>query len=424
MKSKSVIIGILIVLNIPLVKSQTASELWNQTFVSTILKSPGISYSLTVDGTSYGDTFDKDTVCHVTSTPAAMWHTDGFDGLENLYITRDSFLLFNRLADDIVCGSTWKDSTHTEHSSEYNLLIYPNKVAWGMIPIYLPLYFAQWNYSSDKRTPESYHDTVWNGSRYWVFLVVDHSRGLMDEDRFVPDDDSIFYFVNKATNLVERVDVYVHNKLREEYGYQYERYLFHNVKILESIPTFGDEWNINSPIYANTPKYNIYQHIPASLANIRTKEQYKVTDQQLLDYPLLDVNGDTVYIGQMRGWLLIDFFQYGCPPCAKFHKKIQDESKDNGMCILEKHGIQVVCIHPKTGLSDAFKHYVEKFGLQTRAYCARELAPLVGNLNYYPKYYLISPDKKIVLEDEKDPEIIIKKINDYEMSQGTGSVSR
>ncbi|MCR5589146.1 MAG: hypothetical protein K6F72_05985, partial [Bacteroidales bacterium] len=71
---------------------------------------------------------------------------------------------------------------------------------------------------------------------------------------------------------------------------------------------------------------------------------------------------------------------------------------------------------PKTGLSDAFKHYVEKFGLQTRAYCARELAPLVGNLNYYPKYYLISPDKKIVLEDEKDPEIIIKKINDYEIS--------
>lgn len=239
----------------------------------------------------------------------------------------------------------------------------------------------------------------------------------MDGDRFIPNDDSIFYFVNKMTNLVDRVDICSHNKKNEEYGYQSERYIFHNVKILDSIPVLSDEWDIDSPVYTNTPKYNIYQSIPSSLAIMRPQEQYKVTDQQILDYPLLDVYGDTSSIRQMRGWLLIDFFQYGCPPCAKFHKKIQDESKDSGECALEKHGVRVVCIHPKTGLSDAFKQYVEKFGLQTRAYCARELAPLVENLRFYPTYYLISPDKMIVLEDENDPDVIIKKIDEYEKSR-------
>lgn len=417
MKSKLVIIVIMIVLNIQSVRSQTASELWNRTIVSTIRNASGISYSLTVDGISYGETFNLDTVCHVTCTPTEMRHTDGHDGLVNLWITRDTFVLFNRRSDDIVYGSVWKDSTHAVHSSEFNLLIYPNKVAWGMIPIHLPLYFAQWNYSSEKKIPESYHDTTWNSLQYWVFSVVDHSSGLMDGDIFIPNDDSIFYFVNKITNLVERVDICSHNKKNEEYGYQYERYIFHNVKILDSLPVLGDEWNIDSPIYTNTPKYNIYQSIPSSLAIMRPQEQYKVTDQQILDYPLLDVYGDTLSIGQMQGWLLIDFFQYGCPPCAKFHKKIQDESKDSGKCALEKHGVRVVCIHPKTGLSDAFKQYVEKFGLQTRAYCARELAPLVDNLRYYPQYYLISPDKIIVLEEENNPEVILKKINEYERSR-------
>ena len=398
--------------------AQTPYELWNNTFVHTIQNSVGISYSLTVDGNSYGEDFNLDTVCHVVCSPAEVWHTDGDDRLENLYIGPDSFSLFNRRADDIVYGSVWKDSTHTEHSYEFNRLIYPNKVAWGWIPIHLPLYFAQWKYSPEKTTLDSYKDTVWNGSPYWVFLAVEHRNGLMENDCFVPNDDSIFYFVNKSTNLVERVDILSHNKLREEYGYQYERYLFHNIKTLDSIPFHGDEWDTSSTIYANTPKYNIHQHIPASLALVLDPGmQYKVTDQQLLSYPLLDVNGDTVTFGQMQGWLLIDFFQYGCPPCAKFHKTIQDESTDNGLCTLEKHGVRIVCIHPRTGLSEAFKQYVERFGLQGRAYCARELAPLVGDLRFYPKYYLISPDKKIVLEDENDPAIIIKKINEYEMSR-------
>ena len=196
MKSKLVIIVIMIVLNIQSVRSQTASELWNRTIVSTIRNASGISYSLTVDGISYGETFNLDTVCHVTCTPTEMRHTDGHDGLVNLWITRDKFVFFNRRADDIVYGSVWKDSTHTVHSSEFNLLIYPNKVAWGMIPIHLPLYFAQWNYSSEKKIPESYHDTTWNSLQYWVFSVVDHSSGLMDGDIFIPNDDSIFYLLS------------------------------------------------------------------------------------------------------------------------------------------------------------------------------------------------------------------------------------
>lgn len=417
MKKCLIVFFLLLFFDIQHCGAQIDNGLWANTVVSTIRNSIGISYTLTVDGISYGEPFTQDTVCHIISTANEMWQTNGYDGLVNLWITKDTFALFNRRSDDIVYGSVWKDSTHTEHSSEYNMLIFPNKVAWGMIPIHLPLYFAQWNYLSGKTTQEYYQDSVWNGSQYWVFLVVDHNVGKMDGDRFVPNDDSIFYFVNKMTNLVERVDVRSYNKLREEYGCQYERYLFHNVKILDSFPVLGDEWNIDSPIYSNTPKYNIYQHIPSSLAILRPEERYKITDRQLLDYPLLDIHGDTVHIGQMQGWLLIDFFQYGCPPCAKFHKALQDESKDDGKCILEKNGVRIVCIHPKTGLSDAFKYYVEKFELQDRAYCARELAPLVENLWSYPKYYLISPDKKIVLEDKNDAVEIIKNINEYEMSR-------
>jgi len=417
MASKFVTILILIVSSVHLVRSQTAAELWSRTFVSAVRNASGISYSLTVDGISYGEAFNLDTVCHVISTPDEMRHIDGSDGLVNLYLTQDSFLLFNRRTDDIVYGSVWKDATRTESSSEFNLLIYPNKVAWGMIPIHLPLYFAQWNYFPEKDSPKSHHDTIWNDSQYYVFLVADHSVGLMDGGVFVPNDDSIFYFVNKKSNLIERVDICSHNRLNEEYGYRYERYLFHNVKILDSIPTADEKWNINSPIYTNTPKYNIYHHIPPSLATMRPEKQFKIIDQELLDYPLLDVYGDTVSIGRMRGWLLVDFFQYGCPPCAEFHKMIKEEGDNNGMCVLEKHGVRIVCIHPKTGLSNAFKQYVEKFELQGRAYCARELAPLVDNLRFYPKYYLVSPEKKIVIEDEYNPEIIIKIMNEYEKSR-------
>ena len=395
--------------------AQTTGELWNEAFVSTVQDAACISYSLTVDGVYHGEPFNLDTVCHVLSTANGMWHTNGSDGLKNLWISRDTFCLFNRRTDDIVYGTTWKDSTHTERSSEFNVLIYPQQVAWGWISGYLPLYFLQWDYSPEDLVPESHNDSVWDGRRYWAFQVVDHGVGTMDGDTFVPNDDTILYFVNQSTRLVERVDIHTHNKMHEQSGY--ERFLFHDVKALDAMPPLGKEWDMDNAMYAKTPKYDIKQHVPASLTTMRPPKRYKVTDRPLLDYPLLDIHGDTVSVGQMSGWLLIDFFQYGCKPCAQFHRQIQEESKDDGLCILEEHGVKVVCILPSTGLSDAFKKYADRFGLQTRAYCARELAPLVENLHYYPKYYLISPDKEIVLEDEHDATVILNKIAEYEKSR-------
>ncbi len=412
MKAKLSTIVILLLCSANSVKAQSAQELWDRTFVSTVRNAPCISFDLTVDGIYYGEQFSRDTVCHVVSTADELWHKNR-DRLKNLWISNEDFRFFNLKADDIVYGSVWKDSTHAKHSSEFDLLIYPI-IAWGNIADYLPLYFLRSIYSSEELTPDAYRDTICGNTPYWVFMLTDNSLGLMDGETFVPNDDSIFFFVNKSSYLVDRMDLHSRNKLWAQYGHQDARCIFHNLKILDRVPTPGDEWNIESSRYKNTPKYDIKQHIPASLSNLRPPQQYKITDRQILDYPLLNYQGDTISIGQTKGWILIDMFQYGCRPCAEYHKKLHDESKDDGLCQLEEKGVSVMCIHPKTGLSDSFKQYVEKFGLQRRACCARELAPLIANLHSYPKYYLISPDKKIILEDEDDTSIILQTIDEYE----------
>lgn len=422
MKIRLMLVVALLTYSAQSIYAQTARELWEETFVSKIQNSAYISYILTYDGVAYGEPFNLDTVCCVTTSANEMWQTCGFneferfDNQENLWITTDTFCFFNRKEDNIVYGTTWKDSSQTTHSWEFNNLILP-LVGRNWISVYIPLYFLQWEYSPEKRVPEDYRDSMWNGSLYWVFRVVDHSRGSFDGDTVIPNDDTLYYFVNKKSHLVDRLDVYSHNKTWEQYGCEYERIIFHDVKVHDAKPPLGDEWNINSPIYTNTPRYSIYQHVPPSIAIMHPYDTYRVIDQQILDYPLQDIHGDTVSIGQMKGWLLIDFFQFGCRPCVEFHKSMQDESQANGLCRLEESGVKVVCIHPYTGISDALKRYVERFGLQTRAYCARDLSPLIKDLNHYPKYYLISPDKTIVLEDEDDAEKILKAIKEYEKSR-------
>ena len=395
--------------------AQSVIEMWNKTFASTVQNAAAISFSVTCDGISGGDAFNLDTVCHVLSSADAMWHSNG-NRQKHLWITQDTFCFFNQMADDIVYGSTWKDSTRTEPSQLFNMLIFPQKVAWGWLAEYIPLYFTRWGYTPDKYAPESFCDTILSDTSYRVFLAVDHSIGVMDGDRFVPNDDSIHFYLNQETKLVDRIDASSRNAFRGEDSYQYVRYFFHDLRVLDTVPALGDEWNAASPVYQNTPKYDIRHFVPASLANMRPETRYRVTDREILNYPLINIAGDTVTIGQMTGWLLLDFFNYGCKPCVRFHASILEESRADGLCRLEQNGVKVVCILPKTGLSDTFRRYVEKYGLQERAYCAREMGPSVNGLDYYPKYYLISPDKKIVIEDVNDLPVILNAINEYEKS--------
>jgi len=137
---------------------------------------------------------------------------------------------------------------------------------------------------------------------------------------------------------------------------------------------------------------------------------------KLLDAPLVNIFHDTVTIRQLNGWVLIDIWQFGCKPCARFHKKLSDEQDSLGYRILEHKGINILCLNPLSLVTESFVNYSKRFRITDIAYSAKSI---LGSLNWYsyPYYLLISPDKKIVYKNnylETDYQDIFNAINEYE----------
>ena len=143
-------------------------------------------------------------------------------------------------------------------------------------------------------------------------------------------------------------------------------------------------------------KYDVYninqgQTNPSEAALYVSSED----ESKLLDAPLINILRDTITIRQINGWILVDIWEFGCKPCAKFHNQLSKEQDSLGYRVLEYDGVNILCLNPLSLLTESFVNYSSRFGITDIAYSAKSI---LGSLNWYsyPYYILISPDKKIV----------------------------
>ena len=155
---------------------------------------------------------------------------------------------------------------------------------------------------------------------------------------------------------------------------------------------------INSIFDFGSPKYEGFsKHSEDFPPYSRTGGSNEDFDEELLQFPFVNLGHDTTTLSQTEGWVLLDLWQFGCPPCYQGIKELQHERDSLGSSILERESITIIAANAKSDNLDLIKEVSEKYGCPDILLTGKGImSKLVLVDHAFPSYYLISPEKKIV----------------------------
>lgn len=99
--------------------------------------------------------------------------------------------------------------------------------------------------------------------------------------------------------------------------------------------------NFDNPKYRNYSRHNAENPPYSTKASSNTE-----INSSILDYPITNLQGQITKLANIKGWVLLDFWQFGCRSCFAQFKKFASENDSIGSTILEKEGVRILSIHP------------------------------------------------------------------------------
>ncbi|MBQ8223696.1 MAG: hypothetical protein IJZ87_10225 [Bacteroidales bacterium] len=162
-------------------------------------------------------------------------------------------------------------------------------------------------------------------------------------------------------------------------------------------------FNFNNTEYSSYSRYDEFTMPLMTLSNQMS--------QGLLDYPLVNLDGDTTFIREQEGWILLNLWTTNCGPCLQHLKEYSHEKDSLGYRILENEGIKILAIEHRSSNLEHIRQIVSKYNSEDITYSAKDIG-IVVNIPTLGYYYLVSPNKEIVYEtgDLGDYEEILKII--------------
>ena len=240
----------------------------------------------------------------------------------------------------------------------------------------------------DGQSYSKYHTmNPWSTAEFKILYdrthtFIDNTTGLID---------SVYCFTTSRlwndtviTEAPEYVDIYG-NRFRnyykiDNYNFDSKQHIFDSVFDLTDV-RYND--------YSRYDEKTFYQYRPYS--------QNKTTNDDLLDYPLVNLQGDTTSIREQEGWILLQFWTTGCGPCINHLKEYAHEIDSLGYRIIEKEGIKILAIEHKSDNLELIAKRAELTNSKDIMYSGKGIGATI-NLPALGYYYLVSPNKEIVYE--------------------------
>ena len=236
------------------------------------------------------------------------------------------------------------------------------------------------------------HDTTVDNTNYHI-LNGTYLAGMIFNDETqefdIPNYEYLRYWCNANTNLVEKIIVSDDSTTMIPHEIYEIKYPANN----GNLQTLPEKYNIHSGIYSKYAVYDVTKGDPAPSVIGHGTDNTEMNDE-ILKFPLVRPNYDTLRLADTSGWKLLEFWTYGCKPCIAFLQSLSKEKDSLGYRVLEKNGISIFCIENNGGMTDKFKNYASKWKAEDVLYAARGMEFL--RIKYTPYYYLYSPDNKLV----------------------------
>lgn len=201
--------------------------------------------------------------------------------------------------------------------------------------------------------------------------------------------DEVDFFINEDTKVLDSV-----------FAIQYP-IGFENWKTIVTIKDidFSDKRQFVYGLFDyNRKEYTNYSHHDSKNPPLsRRYSSNKSMTEDLINYSLKQLDGETTSIVENDGWLLLNFWAINCPPCVAHLKKMGKEIDSLGCCLLENKGIKVLAINHRSDNVELIRTIAETTNTTSIIYFAKGMGGVI-NIPSLGYYYLISPDRQIVYE--------------------------
>ena len=302
-------------------------------------------------------------------------------GIETMYLLDDDY--YKKIEKPE--GSLIKyENTIFDFSRHYDAL-----GKYGFIPRYfyhIPYYFYPIDFAHSMSITQLFNgfdERMIDGEPYNVY-------------KFDDKEHRIKLYVNAATNIMDSAYSEMYQYSSKVY-YSFYDFSFENRQAyIDSI------FNFNNKEYEKYSRYDIANPEPYHSSDT-------IVTDKLLDFPLVDLKNDTTTLREQNSWVLLYFWRCEDSHIEQLEKYVQE--KDSlGYRILENEDVRIMAIEPSSNNMEYIERVADKYDCEDIIYSAKEIYNAIDVL--YHKYYLISPDKKVVYKNWniEDYEEIIDKL--------------
>ncbi|MCQ2264927.1 MAG: hypothetical protein MJZ46_02640 [Bacteroidales bacterium] len=296
--------------------------------------------------------------------------------------TKDSVYMVNIWDNELMVGAVNGDFYQIFHDQE---------ITGGI------QYFESFLYPYSKHyfyTFSSIRDTLINNVKYQIIQrdFKNHFWYNQTTKKYdIPNFHIVDYYFNTSTGLIDHICA---NPTPESIcSWKVDYYI--DYSFVDSVDLIKEIFDFNNPQYANCSRHND-ERPPYSWSFDEETNSSSLT-RRVLDFPIVSLAGDTTAITKENGWLLLDFWWFSCRSCIEWIAASSKEKAEHGQRILESNGIKIMSINAISDNSEKLSETAEKYNAYDIIYHAKGMGKLI-NIYYMPQYYLISPNKKIVLK--------------------------
>ena len=119
-----------------------------------------------------------------------------------------------------------------------------------------------------------------------------------------------------------------------------------------------------------------------------------VTDE-LLDFPLVNLKNDSVFLKDMDGYVLLNLWAFSCPSCIDNLYRYKKQTDSLSYRILEKESIKILAINYRSDNMDKISEIAQKTSTCDIMYSAKGMNRYIST-PYLGYYYLLSPEKEFI----------------------------
>ncbi len=239
-------------------------------------------------------------------------------------------------------------------------------------------------------------DSIIDGEHFKFFYYKSHISTFIDYGI------SYYHFVAlcfNSQNLLEYIDInlavpytdFLKGVIPKRTIYRFTDYSF------EDKNSYYD--SIFDPNNISYKKYTKHDDDNPAYSYLNNTKDSILTDT-LLNYPIVSLQNDTTTIKDEEGWLLLDFWFFGCRSCKEWIYSLKEERDSLGYLVLESKGIKIMSINSLSNNTEKIKKEMAGLDADYFTYHAKGINRYF-HFKSMPYYILISPQKEIMFQGRK-----------------------